>query len=69
MHDEIGTAAGTIWRYLDEHGETTLAKLKQGTEVSDQLLLMGLGWLAREGKIRLVRGKQVTRVMLSEARR
>jgi hypothetical protein len=31
MHDEIGTAAGTIWRYLDGHGEMTLAKLKQGT--------------------------------------
>ena len=52
---EIGDAAGTTWRYLDEHGETTLGRLRQGTKVSDQLLLMGIGWLEREEKLSFVK--------------
>src|SRR2546428_10414438 len=56
MEAEIGDAAGAIWQYLDEHGVTTLSKLRQGTKLPDQLLLLGIGWLAREGKLRLGRG-------------
>ena len=62
MEAEIGDAAGTLWRYLDEHGETTLSELKQGTKLSDQLLLMGIGWLAREGKLGLVREGRTVKV-------
>ena len=51
MEAEIGNAAGIIWRFLDQHGPTTLTKLKQGTKLSDQLLLMGIGWLAKEEKL------------------
>jgi hypothetical protein len=47
MQAEIDNAAGTIWRYLNEHGEITLSKLKQGTKLSDRLLFAGIGWLAR----------------------
>jgi Winged helix-turn-helix domain (DUF2582) len=32
MQAQIDSAAGTIWRYLNEHGEVALGKLKQGTE-------------------------------------
>jgi hypothetical protein len=53
MEEEIGHAAGTIWRYLDRHGESSVAKLKQGTKIPERLLLMGCGWLAREGKVEL----------------
>ncbi len=66
MGDQIGAAAGATWRQLHEHGELTLAKLKQRTKVPDQLLLLGLGWLAREGKVRFVRVKQTLRVSLKE---
>ena len=51
MEAEIGHAAGNIWRYLDRHGETFLAKLRQGTRLPDQMLLIAVGWLAREGKL------------------
>ena len=43
MPAQIDSAAGTIWRYLNEHGEITFSKLKQGTKLSDQLLLAGVG--------------------------
>jgi hypothetical protein len=53
METKIGDVAGTIWHHLSQHGEMSVSKLKQGTKLSDQLLFMGLGWLAREGRIAL----------------
>lgn len=52
MQGEIDNAAGMIWRHLQEHGETTLGKLKQQTKLSDQLVSMGIGWLARGERLR-----------------
>ena len=66
MEAEIGGAAGMIWQYLNEHGQTTLGKLRQGTKVSDQLLLMSVGWLAREGKISIVQQGRTAKVSLRE---
>jgi hypothetical protein len=53
MDVEIGDGAGMIWQYLHEHGPTTLGRPRQGTKLSDQLLLMGVGWLARRARCRL----------------
>ena len=66
MNAEIGDAAGMVWRYLDGHWETTLSKLKQETELSDQLLLMAVGWLAREGKLTVTKDKRTLKVRLNE---
>ena len=51
MSTEIGEAAGRIWHYLAEHGETTLRQLQRGTTLPERLLHMGVGWLAREDKL------------------
>lgn len=51
MITEIGITAGDIWHFLDEHGETTLSKLTAGIDKPSQLILMSLGWLAREGHV------------------
>lgn len=64
MQHEIGDAAGMIWRALDEAGEVTLPRLKQSTKLADQMLLLGLGWLAREGKIALLRDRRTVKVQL-----
>ena len=66
MEGEIGDAAGMIWQYLNEHGQTTLGELRQGTKLSDQLLLMGVGWLAREGKVSIVQQGRTVKVSLRE---
>jgi hypothetical protein len=68
MEAEIGDAAGTIWRYLEEHGETTLSRLRQGAKLPEQMVLMGIGWLAREGKLRLVREDRTVKVDLGSGR-
>ena len=51
IKSQIGKDAGRIWRYLDEHGESTIQELLQGLELNSRELDMALGWLARENKI------------------
>jgi Winged helix-turn-helix domain (DUF2582) len=58
MQEEIGAAAGVLWRYLDEHGATTLGTLKRDTKLSESMLHMAVGWLAREAKLEMTRGKR-----------
>jgi hypothetical protein len=64
MEKRIGDAAGIVWRYLDQHSEASLSELKKETKLSDQLLLMGLGWLAREDKLNVVQDKKGLKVSL-----
>ena len=51
MITEIGIAAGDIWHYLDQKGSATVDQLVKGIGKSRDLLLMSLGWLAREGHV------------------
>ena len=52
MITEIGIQAGEIWRCLDENGgNCSFGCLACHTGTSRELLLMALGWLAREGYI------------------
>ncbi len=53
MITQIGIAAGDIWHYLDERGSATLDQLVKGIGKPRELLLMSLGWLAREGHVSL----------------
>jgi hypothetical protein len=59
MQDKIGIAAGSIYRYLASNGENTTATLRKELELEDaNLVTLGVGWLAREGKVSLrTRGK------------
>lgn len=50
---EIGITAGDIWHYLDESGSATLDQLFKRIGKSRELILLSLGWLAREGHITL----------------
>lgn len=49
MITEIGIVAGEIWHFLDKHGEVNLSDLVSGIDKPQDLVLMSLGWLAREG--------------------
>ena len=51
MITEIGIVAGEIWHYLDGYGEVTFSQLVGGLERPEPLVLMSLGWLAREGHV------------------
>ena len=46
------------------NSQSTLPRLKQSTNLADQMLLLGLGWLAREGKVALLRDRRTVKVQL-----
>ena len=66
MITEIGIAAGDIWHYLDEKGSATLDQLANGIKKPRELLLMSLGWLAREGHVTLTGPETGYRASLSQ---
>ena len=58
MEGEIGNAAGALWQYLEQHGQTAASKLKKETKLPDPLFYMALGWLAREGQVDVTQDKR-----------
>jgi hypothetical protein len=50
---QLGIVAGDIWHYLDENGKVRLSQLMSEIEKPRDILLMSIGWLAREGHVLL----------------
>jgi len=54
MITRIGLVAGEIWSYLDEHdGSASLEQMITDLSKDRDLVLMSIGWLAREGHVTL----------------
>lgn len=53
MIEKIGVNAGKIWTILDEKGKQDIKKVKKATKLTDKKLYAALGWLSREGKIKM----------------
>lgn len=51
MITEIGIVAGDIWHFLDTHKTCSLEELAKGIDKDRNVVLMSIGWLAREGHI------------------
>lgn len=51
MITQIGITAGEIWQYLDQKQTATMEELTGEITQSREVILMSLGWLAREGHI------------------
>ena len=64
--ESIGDAAGAVWHYLNEHGAVTLSKLARDVGVPRDLAMQGVGWLAREGKVRFHEGSRSKLISLTE---
>lgn len=48
----IGLVAGEIWSYLDAHdSEAKISEMIEDMGREKEIMLMSLGWLAREGHI------------------
>ncbi|MFV0446272.1 MAG: winged helix-turn-helix domain-containing protein [Planctomycetaceae bacterium] len=60
---EIGSCAGDIWQYLNQHGPAAIAKLVKDLEQPRETILQGIGWLAREGKIEFIPGRGKARLV------
>jgi len=54
MKESIGNVAGEIWIFLDAQSQATeLSILEKALQLPHKLLVMGLGWLAREDKLNI----------------
>ncbi|OQA56791.1 MAG: hypothetical protein BWY42_00824 [Candidatus Omnitrophica bacterium ADurb.Bin277] len=53
MITEIGIVAGEIWQFLDGKKTVTTDELTKELKRPRELVMMSLGWLAREGHITL----------------
>lgn len=51
LKKDIGIDARAIWRHLSEKGILSVRQIGELTNYRDGLILMALGWLARENKI------------------
>ena len=51
MMNQIGHGAGAVWKYLTEHSEAKPTEIKKALKLTDEVLWMAIGWLAREDKI------------------
>ncbi len=54
----FGMKAGKVWKALTR-GSKTLTQLQKDTGMTTKEVSLGLGWLAREGKIRPINAKSV----------
>ncbi len=64
MMETIGQSAGQIWQYLSANGECTLAKMKKDLDLKGNFADLGLGWLAREGKVDISKKGTATKIKL-----
>lgn len=62
----IGETAGAVWRALAEHGPQSLAKIVERVGGNRDLIMQGIGWLAREGKLEIAETRRGRIVSLRE---
>lgn len=51
MITQIGIVAGEIWHFLEKNKATKLSGIVSSTEKPRDMVLMSIGWLAREGHV------------------
>ena len=66
MQDRIGLAAGDIYHVLESNDEIALTHLARKTHLPINLFYMGLGWLARESKIKFRLDKRTIYVSINK---
>ena len=49
----IGDAAGILWQYLDANGPASATKIIAETDLNKVDVQRGIGWLMKEGKLKL----------------
>lgn len=64
--NRIGAAAGIVWQSLSSAGALTIPKLIESSGLPRDLVLFGLGWLAREGKLQFLQRGRTRLVELTD---
>ncbi len=51
MSNTIGDAAGTVWKYLDKNGPSSVNKVTTETGINKNEVQRAIGWLCKEDKL------------------
>ena len=50
---QIGETAGVVWETLNDQGPMSLPQLAKRIDAQRDVVMQAVGWLAREGKVRI----------------
>lgn len=64
---ELGVVAGKIWKYLEKNKKVFLSQLVPAINSDRDEILMGLGWMVREGYVVLEKEDRQYMISLREA--
>lgn len=64
MTETIGETAGRVWSYLAENRAVTAAGISKAISADAAATHQAIGWLAREGKLKIEREKRTVRYSL-----
>ena len=64
MNETIVSAAGKVWKHLNDNGAATLSQLRWKTGLSTEMVNRALGWLAREDKLCFETGTRPEQIRL-----
>ena len=65
--NQIGETAGQVWNALASVESLSLAKLIRSIDAPRDLVMQGVGWLAREGKVVILEVKRGREIALTDA--
>ncbi|MDU1890837.1 MAG: winged helix-turn-helix domain-containing protein [Dysgonomonas sp.] len=54
LKEDIGLNSGIIWHLLFDNGTLSVRQIGELTGYKDKMIVLSLGWLAREDKINFV---------------
>lgn len=63
--NDIGINAGTIWHLLENKGAMSIREIGEHTNYRDAFIMLALGWLSREDKIRFFEKHEVLYIELN----
>ena len=66
MFHTIGETAGEIWRLLESEGPLSISALANTIKRPQTAVYMGIGWLAREGKLGFTETKRGTSISIKK---
>ena len=66
MFHTIGETAGEIWRLLESEGPLSVSALANKIKRPQTSVYMGIGWLAREGRLGFTETKRGTSISIKK---
>ncbi len=66
MSEQIGMTAGKVWSFLKANGAASSTQIQKKIGADAATTNQALGWLAREGKLKIDRSQRVAQFELME---